>query len=367
MQIPYLNLKLQHLVIRQELANALEEVLDSGYFILGENLSRFEKEYSAWNGVKYCKGTGNGLDALTICLRAAGVEPGDEVIVPSNTYIASWLAVSNCGAKIVPVEPRIITYNLNPDLLESAITSKTKAIMPVHLYGQACEMDRIMSVAAKHNLMVIEDNAQAHGAKFRDRLTGSFGHISATSFYPGKNLGALGDGGAITTDREELDRKAMMLRNYGSVEKYYNEIRGINSRLDEMQAAVLSVKLRHLDTWNKERAKLADNYHKMLKGVGDLILPAVALYATSVYHIYAIRTLKRDELQEYLKQHGIGSLVHYPVPPHIQPAYKDYRFKPGDFPLAEIIAKTTLSLPLYPGLTEDEQLYIVEKICAYFS
>jgi dTDP-4-amino-4,6-dideoxygalactose transaminase len=366
MQIPYLDIRLQHLLLREELSKAFQDVMESGNYILGEKLKAFETKYAGWSQVKYTLGTGNGLDALTISLLASGIGHGDEVIVPSNTYIASWLAVSQCGAKIIPVEPRITSYNINPDLIEAAITSKTKAIMPVHLYGQACEMEPIMKIASKNGLKVIEDNAQAHGARYKKKLTGSFGDINATSFYPGKNLGALGDGGAVTTNDEALWKKATLIRNYGSVEKYHNEIKGMNSRLDELQAALLLVKLNYLDGWNEKRVALAANYGKMLKGVGDLILPSTAQYATNVYHIYPIRTARRDALKDYLHANGIGALIHYPVPPHLQPAYKELGYKTGSFPLAELIAKTTLSIPLYPTLKEEEQEYIIGKIKAFF-
>jgi dTDP-4-amino-4,6-dideoxygalactose transaminase len=367
MQIPYLNLHPQQEAIKPALLRAAEAVIDSGWYILGKNLETFEEQYALFTGVKYCKGVANGLDALTLALRALNIGPGDEVIVPSNTYIASWLAVSNTGATPIPVEPRISTYNINPDLIEAKINSKTKAIMPVHLYGQCCEMEGILNIARKFNVAVVEDNAQAQGAKFKEVNTGSFGIVNATSFYPAKNMGALGDAGAVTSNNENLIKIISVLRNYGSEKKYHNEVQGMNSRLDEMQAAFLSVKLPHLASWNNERIVKAKHYHEQLKGVGDLILPAVARYATHVYHIFMVRTARRDALQEYLNKNGIGTLIHYPVPPHLQKAYSEFNYSKGSFPIAEIIAKTSLSLPLYPGLKNEEIDYVCDTIKKFFS
>jgi dTDP-4-amino-4,6-dideoxygalactose transaminase len=366
MQIPYLNLAYQHAPLRQELLQAVEKVIDSNHFILGSSLEKFEADYATRHKVKYCVGVGNGLDALILALKALGIGKGDEVIVPANTYIASWLAVSYNGADIVPVEPRISTYNINPDLVESRISKRTKAIMPVHLYGQACEMEAIMTIARKNNLVVVEDNAQAQDARYKDVFTGTFGTLNATSFYPGKNLGALGDAGAITGNDARLIDKVRMLRNYGSHKKYYNEALGVNSRMDEMQAALLSVKLKQLSSWTAQRIALAKNYDRQLKGVGDIILPSTALYATHVYHIYMVRTARRDALQDHLKEKGIGTLIHYPVPPHMQKAYEGLNYKPADFPVSGLIAKTCLSLPLYPGLKEEEQSYICDTIREFF-
>ncbi len=367
MQIPYLDLQRQHQAIKQELIKAATSVIDNGWFILGKELETFEKSYASFTQVKYCKGVANGLDALILSLKALNIGPGDEVIVPSNTYIASWLAVSYCGATPVPVEPRISTYNINPDLIESRINSKTKAIMPVHLYGQCCEMEAIMNIAKKFNIAVVEDNAQSQGATFKDTPTGSFGAVNATSFYPGKNIGALGDAGAVTSNNEKLINAIGMLRNYGSEKKYYNEVQGINSRLDEMQAAFLNIKLPHISSWNQERVDNAKRYQEQLKTVGDIILPAVAQYASHVYHIYMIRTARRDALQEHLNKNGVITLIHYPVPPHLQKAYTELSYKKGAFPLAEIIAKTCLSLPLYPGLKTDEIDYVCHTIKKFFS
>ncbi|MGZ3931996.1 MAG: DegT/DnrJ/EryC1/StrS family aminotransferase [Bacteroidia bacterium] len=359
MQIPFLSFDKMHNALKAELNEAFNKVYDSHWYIMGNSLKAFEANYAAYCNTAYCAGLANGLDAIIIALKTLNVGAGDEVIVPSNTYIATWLAASYVGATPVPVEPRPDTCNINPDLIESAITKKTKVILPVHLYGQACEMDKIMAIAKKHNLFVVEDNAQAQGAACGGKITGSFGDINATSFYPGKNLGALGDAGAITTNNEALYKKANVIRNYGSEKKYYNEIKGVNSRLDELQAAVLDVKLNYLDSWNKERNDIAAKYNERLKDVKDVRLTAIADNCTSVYHLYVIRHKRRDALQEHLTKNGIGTLIHYPVPPHLQKAYSEYNYKKGAFPLAEEIAETCLSLPLYPGLTDAE----IDKVC----
>lgn len=340
--------------------HAFENFYDSNWFILGERLVQFENEYAAFGQTTYCLGVANGLDALVLCLRALDIKEGDEVIVPSNTYIASWLAVSIVGATPVPVEPRAETCNLNPELIEAAVTKKTKAIMPVHLYGQACEMEAIMQIANKLNLFVVEDNAQAQGARYNGKPTGGFGHINATSFYPGKNLGALGDAGAVTTNSKELYEKVKSLRNYGSSKKYYNDYKGFNSRLDELQAAVLSIKLKHVETWNAERNAVAGWYNKHLSGNKNVVLPQLAPHATSVYHLYVIRHSNRDALQQHLKDNGVETLIHYPVPPHKQNAYAEFNHL--HLPLAESIADTCLSLPIYPGLTETQVKYIADCI-----
>jgi dTDP-4-amino-4,6-dideoxygalactose transaminase len=312
-------------------------------------------------------GISNGLDALHIALMALGIGKGDEVIVPSNTYIATALAVSYVGATPIFVEPNIETYNIDPALIEKAISPKTKAIMPVHLYGQACEMEAIKAIADKHKLYIIEDNAQSQGASYKGKITGSFGDINGTSFYPGKNLGALGDAGAITTNNIELAQKAMVLRNYGSQKKYYNEVIGHNMRLDECQAAFLSVKLKQLNNWTIQRQEIANWYNGALIGIEQIILPKIAQGATHVYHLYLIRTEKRNELQNYLTENGIGTLIHYPIPPHLQEAYSSLGFKKGDFPIAEKIAETCLSLPMWPGMTKDMVDQIASSIKLYFS
>ncbi|HAQ69906.1 MAG TPA: aminotransferase [Flavobacteriales bacterium] len=360
--VPFLSFNGLHDPIKDELLKAFIDVLDSNWFIMGNQLEQFEKEYAEWNGVKHCIGVSNGLDAIILSLRALGVGPGDEVIVPSNTYIATALAVTNVGATPVFVEPRYETANINPDLIEPSITTKTKAIIPVHLYGQACEMQAVMDIAERHGLYVIEDNAQAHGASYNGKKTGSWGHINATSFYPGKNLGALGDGGAITTDDDELARKVRVLRNYGSQEKYKNDVLGYNNRLDELHAAFLRVKLRKLDEWTEERNHIADSYIKGLKDVEGIGLFDIAQGATSAYHLFVIKTANREKLQKYLTEQGIGTMIHYPIPPHLQECYKHLGYKNGDFPIAERLSNEILSLPLYIGLSKPVLLKVQELL-----
>lgn len=352
--------------IKAELLPSFENFIDKGWYILGDQVKQFEHDYANYCTTKYAVGVANGLDALIIALKTLNIGVGDEVIVPSNTYIASWLAVSYVGATPVPVEPRFETYNINPDLIEAAITPKTKAIMPVHLYGQCCEMDAIMHIAQKHNLFVVEDNAQSQGATYNGKVTGSFGHINGTSFYPGKNLGAYGDAGAITTNDEQLYKRSNVIRNYGSQKKYYNEIKGINSRLDELQAGFLSIKLKHLTKWSQQRNHIAALYNQQLSGVGDVVTPVLANCATSVYHLYVIRTNKRDALQQYLNENGVGTLIHYPLPPHLQEAYQELGYKKGDFPLAETIADTCLSLPMFPGLTDEQVKQVCDTIKQFY-
>lgn len=366
MQIPFSSFEFINKAIKPEIMQAFELFFDSKWYILGKAVSSFESDYAAFNKVKYSVGLSNGLDALHIALRCLEIGKGDEVIVPSNTYIASVLAISYSGAKPILTEPDPRTYNIAATNIEKVITSNTKAIMPVHLYGQACNMTEIMTIAKKYNLYVIEDNAQAHGAEWNKKLTGSWGHINATSFYPGKNLGALGDAGAVTTDDEELANKARILRNYGSQKKYYNEIIGYNMRLDECQAAFLSVKLKYLDKWTLERQLLAKYYYEHLSGIAEIILPEVAERASHVYHLFVIQADQRDRLQEYLNHSGIGTLIHYPVPPHLQGAYKDLGYKRGDFPIAEMLADSCISLPLWPGMTEIDVRYVAEKIREFY-
>ena len=335
--------------INKELKEATNRVIDSNWYILGKEVENFEREFANYLGVKYCIGVGNGLEALHIILRAYGIGKDDEVIIPSNTYIATALAVSYAGAIPIFVEPDERTYNINPDLIEEKITKKTKAIMPVHLYGQSCDMDPINKIAKKYGLKVIEDSAQAHGATYKGKKCGTLGDAAGFSFYPTKNLGALGDAGAVTTNDKELAEKVRVLSNYGSEKHYYNKYMGFNSRLDEMQAAILRVKLRHLEEFNEERKMIAQLY---LNGLQDtnLILPYVPEWAEPVWHQFVIRSKKRDELQEYLKLKGIGTLIHYPLPIHLQEAYKHLGYKKGDFPIAEKIANEVLSLPMWVGL-----------------
>jgi dTDP-4-amino-4,6-dideoxygalactose transaminase len=365
--IPFLSFDYQDNLYREQLIEAMTKVLDSKWYIMGNELLSLEKEYAELHHTKYSLGVANGLDALIISLHSLGIKAGDEVIVPSNTYIASWLAVSAVGAIPIPVEPDDHTYNINASLIEEKITSNTKAIMPVHLYGQPCDMTAIMDIAMKYNLAVVEDNAQAHLATWNNKITGSFGDINATSFYPGKNLGALGDGGGITTDSHELYVKAKSYRNYGSEKKYYNEIKGINSRLDELHAAVLRVKLPYLHELTKKRQDIASKYNEYLSNCTRIKLPITADNATHVYHLYVVMCENRDELQSYLQSHGIGTLIHYPIPPHLQLAYKELNYKVGDFPIAERIAETCLSLPNYPGLTDEQIKEISDIIIKFYS
>jgi dTDP-4-amino-4,6-dideoxygalactose transaminase len=367
MKVPFLSFNKMHNAIKAEMQTAFEKVYDSHWYIMGNSLKTFEANYANYSKTKYCAGVANGLDAIIISLKALNIGAGDEVIVPSNTYIATLLAVSYVGATPILVEPNIKTYNINVDLIEKAITKKTKAIIPVHLYGQICEMDKIMVIAKKNNLFVIEDNAQAQGTFCGGKISGSFGDINATSFYPGKNLGAIGDAGAITTDNEELFKKTCVIRNYGSEKKYYNEVKGINSRLDELQAALLDVKLKYMDNWNKERNEIAIKYNEKLKNISGLILPVLANNCSSNYHLYVVRTKKRNELQEHLNKNEVGTLIHYPIPPHLQKAYAELNYKKGDFPLAEEIAETCLSLPIYPGLTNEELNFVCDSIKKFFN
>ncbi|MEO8567954.1 MAG: DegT/DnrJ/EryC1/StrS family aminotransferase [Ginsengibacter sp.] len=366
MPVPYLSFESVNSRIKAEILQAFEFFFDKQWYVLGDQVKKFEEEYALFNEVQNCVGVSNGLDALHIALKTLNIGAGDEVIVPSNTYIATVLSISYVGAIPVFVEPAITTYNIDPLKIEPAITSKTKAIMPVHLYGQACEMDRIMAIAQKHNLFVVEDNAQSQGASYKGKLTGSWGNINGTSFYPGKNLGAFGDAGAVTTDEPGLAKKATILRNYGAEKKYYNEVIGYNMRLDECQAGFLSVKLKYLKDWTTQRQEIAGWYNEGLKDIGDLILPVVAENATHVYHIYMVRTKQRDALQKYLEENGIGTLIHYPLPPFLQKAYANLNHKQGDFPIAEEIASTCLSLPIWPGMRKKDVLYISETTKIFF-
>jgi dTDP-4-amino-4,6-dideoxygalactose transaminase len=367
MKIPFLNFEPMHVSVKEDMYNAFNQVYNSNWFIMGEHLSAFEKEYAIFNKVKHAIGVSNGLDALFLSLKALGIQAGDEVIVPSNTYIATALAVSYVGATPIFVEPNPKTYNIDPELVEQSITSKTKAIIPVHLYGQACEMDKIMAIATKYNLLVIEDNAQSHGATFQGKCTGSWGDANGTSFYPGKNLGALGDGGAITTNREDVYEKIKILRNYGSAVKYKHDVIGHNMRLDEMQAAFLSVKLKSLKKWTIQRQEIAKKYSEELSQIEDLIIPFTHAEATHVYHLYVVRTEKRDSLQKYLEERGVSTMVHYPIPPHLQQAYSFLGKTEGTFPIAENLAKTSLSLPIWPGLKDAEVNYVIEKIKEFYN
>ena len=352
MNVPFLSFEPQHSHLRSALADAFTRVYDSCWYVLGEEVKQFEQEYAAFNRVAHTVGVANGLDALVLALRALEIGPGDEVIVPSNTYIATWLAVTQVGATPVPVEPDPLTSNLDPERIVAALTSRTRVIMPVHLYGQACQMIEIMALATRYGLYVVEDNAQSQGATFADVPTGSFGHINGTSFYPSKNLGAFGDAGAVTTDDPVLAQRVRTLGNYGSHQKFHNEIIGYNSRLDELQAALLRVKLPELPKWTRQRQQIAACYGQHLAGIPGLRLPAVVAGATHVYHLYVVHTPHRNALRQHLTAQGIETIVHYPVPPPLQPAYQSLHLSVGSFPIAEELAATCLSLPMWPGMTE---------------
>ena len=367
MKIPFLDFNSIHEGIEPELIQAASSVIQSGWFVNGRAVTAFENEWAKFVGTDLCIGVNSGLDALELSLRAAGIGEGDEVIVPSNTYIATALAATQVGAKPVFVEPVTSTHLIDTERIEEAITPRTKAIIPVHLYGQAVDMQSVMALANKHGLFVVEDNAQAHGAAWGEQRTGSFGHANATSFYPGKNLGALGDAGAVTTNDSELARQIRMLRNYGSEIKYHNEVVGYNKRLDEMQAAFLSVKLKHLETWTVSRQAVADKYLSGLEGVGDVILPVTQPNATHVYHLFVIRTNYRVDLAKYLNENGIGTLIHYPIPPHLQRCYANLGHKKEDFPIAEELANKVLSLPIWPGMGQKQIDLVVDVITDFFN
>ena len=359
--IPFLDLKAPYLELKQELDEAIARVVSSGWFIGGGEVDQFEAEYATYCGADYAVGVANGLDALHLALRAMDVGPGDEVIVPSNTYIATWLAVSQCGATPVPVEPDPRTYNIDPALIEAAITPRTKVILPVHLYGQPADMDPILAVARKHGLSVLEDGAQAHGARYKGKRIGTHGDAVTWSFYPGKNLGAMGDGGAVTTNDPQIADRIRVLRNYGSRVKYVNEVQGYNSRLDPLQAAILRVKLAKLDEWNVRRMAIAQRFHKDLASCG-LTLPHVPDWAEPVWHLFVVQHPQRDALQQALTDAGVGSLIHYPIPPHLQQAYASVGWREGAFPLAERMADQVLSLPMGPAMGEAELTGVVRAV-----
>lgn len=361
MNIPFVSFKPLEKKLDTELRTAFERVYTRSWYIEGEEDEAFEKSFAEYCDRKYCVGTGNGLDALFLALKALGIKDGDEVIVPSNTYIATALAVTYVGATPVFVEPDIRTFNIDATLIESAITEKTRAIMPVHLYGQTCDMDPIMEIAQKYNLYVVEDCAQAHGAKYKGKVIGSFGDVAGFSFYPGKNLGALGDAGAIVTNNKEIADKVRSLGNYGSDYKYHHIYQGNNSRLDELQAAFLSAKLSCLDEVNNERRNIARKYLEGIKNP-EIILPFVPDYATPVWHIFGIRCSRRAELEKFLNDAHINTNKHYPIPMHLQDCYKNLGFRAGDYPIAEKISDTELSIPMYYGMAEKEIRYVIDKI-----
>jgi dTDP-4-amino-4,6-dideoxygalactose transaminase len=367
--IPFLDLGAGHAEARAELDAAWQRVLASDRLILGPEVEAFEAEFAAYCGAAHCVGVGNGLDALTLILRGLGIGAGDEVIVPSNTYIATWLAVTHAGATPVPVEPDPETFNLDPARVESAVTSRTRAIMPVHLYGQPADVDSIAAIAARHRLAVVEDAAQAHGARYRGRRVGTLGTAAGFSFYPTKNLGAFGDAGAVVTGDAALAARVRRWRNYGSREKYVNEVAGVNSRLDELQAALLRVKLARLDAWNRQRQAAAERYRSLLADA-DLALPPVPQWADPVWHLFVVRSPVRERLRKALATKQVETMVHYPIPPHRQPAYAALAMAEGSLPISERLHREVLSLPFWPQISAAQQTRVAEAIrdaCSEFS
>lgn len=362
--ILFTDLKSAYLELKAELDESHQRVMDSGWYLLANELAAFEEEYARYCGVKHCVGVGNGLEALILLLRAYEIGPGDEVIVPSNTYIATWLAVTYVGATVVPVEPDLQTYNLDPNLLSAHINSRTKAIIPVHLYGQPAAMDEINQIARQHNLIVIEDAAQAHGATYRGKKTGTLGDAAAWSFYPAKNLGAFGDGGGITTNDSYIADKLRSLRNYGSKQKYVHEIVGGNSRLDEFHAAGLRIKLKYLDDWNQRRKYIARFYSEKLAN-SPLGMPYVPEWADPVWHLFVIRSKRRDQLQAYLAEKNIQAQIHYPTPPHKQGAYQ--AMNQLSYPISETIHQQVLSLPMGPHLSLDQAEQVTRQILSFIN
>jgi dTDP-4-amino-4,6-dideoxygalactose transaminase len=361
MKTPFLELAPSYLELKAEIDAAISSVLVGGWYILGKEVARFEEEFAQYLGAKHCIGVANGLDALVLSLIAYEIGPGAEVIVPSNTYFATALAVSRAGAQVVFVEPNVETHNLDPLRLEAAITRRTAAVIPVHLYGLSADMDAINAIARRHSIRVIEDTAQAHGAKYRGRRTGTLGDAAAFSFYPGKCLGAFGDGGAVVTNDDQIADKVRALRNYGSQAKYFNEHLGLNSRLDEIQAAILRVKLRYLDEWNSRRGSLAGLLRNALREVPQVAAPAEPAGFESCWHLYVIRTPERDQVQQVLESRGIGTMIHYPLPPYRQKAYADLGLPKGSFPIADQLADEVLSLPMGPHLEDREWIQVLQE------
>jgi dTDP-4-amino-4,6-dideoxygalactose transaminase len=365
MKVPFLDLEAVYAELEAELDEAVRRTLSSGWYVLGREVAAFEAEFAAYCEARHCVGVANGLDALHLIMRALGIGPGDEVLVPSNTFIATWLAVTYAGATPVPVEPDDQTYNLDPGQLEAAINERTRAVIPVHLYGQPADMDAINEIAARYGLKVIEDAAQAHGARYKGRRVGALGTAAAFSFYPGKNLGALGDGGAVVTDDAALAERVRLLGNYGSRTKYVHELPGFNSRLDELQAALLRAKLPRLDEWNERRRRAAEFYCQTLEGVAGLRLPRVPAWAEPVWHLFVVRHPERERLRAHLAAAGVGTIIHYPCPPHLQPAYAKLGYAQGQCAVAERMAAEVLSLPLGPHLRAAEAQYVVEQLAAF--
>ena len=353
MKVPFLDLTVSYRELQEEIEAEVLRSLRSGWYIGGADVEAFERDFAVFTQTRHCVGVANGLEALHLALRALDIGPGNEVIVPSNTFIATWLAVSECGAVPVPVEPDNATCNIDVAKIEAAITPRTKAIIPVHLYGQPADLDAVLEIARRHGLRVLEDAAQAQGARYKGVPVGGHGDIAAWSFYPGKNLGAFGDAGAVTTNDAVLADRIRVLRNYGSRQRYVNEVQGYNSRLDPVQAAVLRVKLRHLPEWNARRSSIANRYSKELAGCG-LTLPVVPDWADPVWHLYCVRHPQRDLLRERLAQAGVETLIHYPIPPHLQGAYSGLGYAKGTFPVAESMAESLISLPIGPGMRGEE-------------
>jgi dTDP-4-amino-4,6-dideoxygalactose transaminase len=364
MIVPFLDLEAATAEMRPALDEAFDRVLRRGWFILGPEVDAFEQEYAAFTGAEHCVGVGNGLDAIELALRALDIGSGDEVIVPSNTYIATWLAVTRVGARPVPVEPDQQTFNIDPARIEDAITPRTKAIVAVHLYGHPADMERVSHVAERRGLRVVEDAAQAHGAQYQGRSVGALGDAAAWSFYPSKNLGALGDAGAVTTNDRQVADRVRVLRNYGSRTKYVNETRGTNSRLDELQAAVLRTKLPHLQDWNERRRRSARRYREALRDL-PITLPIEEPDSQHAWHLFVIRSYRREELRSHLDAAGIQTLLHYPIPPHLQAAYRDLGLREGALPISESIHRECLSLPIGPHLEIAQQDRVVDALRSY--
>lgn len=364
MNVPFLDLRQGYEELKPDIDCAVMRVLASGTYIMGPEVESFEQEYARFCGARHCVGVANGLDALTLSLLAMDVGPGDEVIVPSNTFIATWLAVTSTGAIPVPVEPAESTGTLDPGRLKDAITPRTKALLPVHLYGQPADLDPLLEIARSRGLLVLEDAAQAHGAAYKGHRIGAHGTMVAWSFYPGKNLGGMGDGGAVTTNDPHLAERVRILGNYGSKKKYLNAVQGRNSRLDPLQAAILRIKLGTLPEWNARRRERAGRYGDALKGQ-EMRLPQTLSGSDPSWHIYAIRHPDRDRLKRHLERAGIATLIHYPVPPHLQPAYRTLDLGPGSYPIAERFASELLSLPMGPHLREDQQDHVIDTLLEF--
>ena len=368
MNVPFLDVKQTYLAIQEEIDAAIKGVLKGGCYILGENVEHFEQEFAAYCGCKFCIGVASGLDALYLLLKAHDIGPGDDVIIPANTYIATALAVSSTGAKPVLVEPNPLTCNIDPSKIKEAITDRTKAVLAVHLYGQTADMRRIRKLCREHDIKLFEDAAQAHGALHHGIKAGALGDAAGFSFYPGKNLGAFGDAGAVTTDNPDIAEYVRVARNYGSSKKYYNSIKGINSRLDEIQAAVLRVKLKYLDQWNRRRADIAGVYLESLNFRRERLMPPVTGEGnTHVWHLFTVQSNRRDDLQTYLTQKGIGTLIHYPIPPYSQTAYAELNKLKNNYPISNAVSQQILSLPMGPHLTKKQANYVCKAINTFFN